>query len=286
MTDGDPQYEISKAFFASVGDKVAEGPARTFNSIWGISTGWIDVIAKKLHAKQELHVKQFKESLKEEISEMPLKHQQEPKLSVNGSALESTKYYIEDEKLRGLFINLISKAMDDRYNDDVNHAFVDIIKQLSPADAYFLKKINFNTLPAARYLLKFENIRYIYLNDYFMIDDFFNSKQSSISLNNLSRLGLINMPEDKAMMKEGAYEEYFRTKEYYEYKSNESFVILKEKIDKLMRENNNDKEIALQKSNLSNEVFENVIKFEKIDLQKTHISLTSFGTAFYKVCVD
>src|SRR5699024_12172224 len=86
------------------------------------------------------HVKQFKESLKEEISEIPLKHQQEPKLSVIGPAQESTKYYIEDEKLRGLFINLISKAMDDRYNDDVNHAFVDIIKQLSPADAYFLKK--------------------------------------------------------------------------------------------------------------------------------------------------
>lgn len=284
MTNGDPQYEITKALLDSAGDKFLAGPARTFNSIWRLSTGWIDMLDEKLYLIQQQSVEQFKGKLRDKISEIPKEHQQDPKLSLIGPALESTKYYVEEEELRNLFVNLIAKSMDDRYNDDVNHAFVEIIKQLSPIDAYVLKKINMQKLPVARYELPLIEGS-IYLNDYYLIDDIFSEKQISISLINLKRLGLIEMPDGYNLTDLKKYDSFSNNKYYLHYNLNNPIREMKTQIESNKHLFNNSDELTMQRLNLSDNDIAQINNYKGIEVDKSYVELNGFGSTFYKTCV-
>ena len=284
MGNGDPQYELSKAFFDSVGDKVATGPARTFNSIWRLSTGWIDMLDEKLYLIQQQSVERFKEKLKEKISEIPKEHQQDPKLSLIGPALESTKYYVEEEELRNLFVNLIAKSMDDRYNDDVNHAFVEIIKQLSPIDAYVLKKINITTLPVASYALPLTEGK-VDLSDYYLLDDIFDESQISISLINLKRLGLIDLPEGTYLTDSTRYEDFSRNKYYKYYESNNQIAQMKAEVDLNKHLFNNDEDQTMKRLGYLDDNISEIKNYKGIEVVKSLVRLNRLGKSFYKTCV-
>lgn len=284
MTNGDPQYEVSKALFDSAGEKLLVGPARTFNSIWRLSTGWIDMLDEKLYLIQQQSVERFKIKLKKKISEIPQENQQEPKLSLIAPALESTKYYIEEEELRDLFVNLISKSMDDRYNDDVNHAFVEIIKQLSPIDAYVLKKINTRTIPVARYEMPLTEGS-ITLNDYYIIDDIYTEKQTSISLTNLNRLGLINMPQGYSLTNESLYDQFSNNETYTYYLNNNPISKLKTRVIIEKIKFNGDIDATLKSLNVHESDIREFHHYKGIEIDKSHTKLNVFGTSFYNVCV-
>lgn len=284
MSNGDPQYELSKAFFDSVGDKVASGPARTFNSIWRLSTGWIDMLDEKLYLIQQQSVERFKKDLKGKISEIPKGNQQDPKLSLIGPALESTKYYVEEEELRNLFVNLITKSMDDRYNDKVNHAFVEIIKQLSPIDAYILKKINTQTMPVARYELPLTEGR-LRISEYYLIDDIFDEKQISISLINLKRLGLIDMPEGMNLTDSKRYDGFSNNKYYKYYESNNPIAQMKHEVDLNKHLFNDDEDITMKRLKYLDDNISEIKSYKGIKIVQSIVELNGFGKAFYDTCV-
>lgn len=48
--------------------------------------------------------------------------------------------YNESEKLREMYANLVAKSMNADFHDKVHPAYVEIIKQLSPAEAVFLEE--------------------------------------------------------------------------------------------------------------------------------------------------
>lgn len=285
MDEKDLAYGASKAFLDKFAGTAAEKPAETLSSTWDYAFGWINYAAARKQAVREVKHQEFLLTIGDNISNIPDENIQEPKLSLIGPALESTKYYIDEKELRDLFINLISKSMDNRYNDKVNHAFVEVIKQLSPIDAYLLKKMQTKTMPVARYQLKFKESGAININNYFIIDEIFNSDQTSISLSNLQRLGLIDIPEDKPLKKKGSYEQFLETEEYLDIISTNKIVTFKKELDALFEELNNDEEAVFEQFKMNRETFNNAKNFEEVAIDKTHISTTSFGTAFYNVCI-
>lgn len=253
MSNGDPQYELSKAFFDSVGDKVATGPARTFNSIWRLSTGWIDMLDEKLHLIQQQSIERFKEELKEKISEIPKEHQQDPKLSLIGPALESTKYYVEEEELRNLFVSLIAKSMDGRFNNKVHHSFVEIIKQMSPTDADIFKRIGISkNIVSAKIVKLYENGSQSDVTDHFIQLYNYDRELIQLTINNLERLGLIDLDTLTPAHPDSLYDSFYEDSYF--------------------------KDIELESE---------VSPFNKFtpDIVKSRVSITSLGKAMFEVCV-
>lgn len=114
----------------------------TLSSIWDITFGWIDNIDEKIKIKRLSALNKYKDSIQSGISAIPPGNLREPKLAIVGPAMEASKYYIEEETLREMFAKVIVNSMNVETRDFVQNSFVEIIKQLSPADAITFKFIS------------------------------------------------------------------------------------------------------------------------------------------------
>ena len=144
-------------------------------------------------------VERFKQSLNAKIDAIPEDKRVSPPLNVVGPALEASKYYIENEKLREMFADLIASAMTSDKTELAHPSFVEIIKQLSPLDGKLISMFNFhNTYPTC-------NIRGIKANGDIIpyrpvlfdfrgescASSFEEEVQLTVSLDNLIRLGIV-----------------------------------------------------------------------------------------------
>ncbi len=175
---------------------VAEKAGTTLSAIWDIVFGNLVYWQKKKALKREQDFIDFKQEFEREVTSIPPENLKEPQLSLVGPALEASKYYIEEKIIRNMFAKLIAASIDTRKNGLVHHAFVDIIKQMSPNDANLL--MDFSNPTTLLYCLikrsdnadTSEYISDIYLSD--STPEF--SQDNSLSVNNLERLGLLYIP--------------------------------------------------------------------------------------------
>lgn len=249
---------------------VFKGPIQTVEDWWFINFGHTtNEKAEMLRAKQEASIEAYKTSILEEVAKINPTNLKEPELKILGPALEASKYYIEEEELREMFAKLISSSMD-KSNESITHAsYVEIIKQLSPLDAENLKCLYSNkgedvicTLTidysTGGYATKFRNL---YIGNPNIQD------QSLIgpSLDNLQRLGLIEITTQEHKTNSNLYSPFENTPEY---KSVEE-------------------EITHQNSGL--EVLQNVEKtlpkFSGPVLEKGIIRLNLYGSNFCATCL-
>ena len=121
---------------------VVRSAGKTIASIWDIVFGGIDIYSEKQRYLRELNLQKFKDSLTNKVEDIPTEDIQEPNLSIIGPTLEKSKYYFEDENLRELFANLVASSIDKTKTEIVHPAYPDIIQNLSPNDAMFLKEIS------------------------------------------------------------------------------------------------------------------------------------------------
>lgn len=89
----------------------------------------------------ESNLKDFEKQISINLQQIPKEHLKEPKSSVIGPALEASKYYIEENKMRSMFAKLIANSSDNRLNSTVRTSFTEFIKQLEPIDALILKEL-------------------------------------------------------------------------------------------------------------------------------------------------
>ncbi|MGF7049140.1 hypothetical protein J2T13_003648 [Paenibacillus sp. DS2015] len=154
---------------------------------------------EKAKIKKEYEITRFKEEIEAELAKVAPSELIEPPLNVVGPALEASKYYIENDGIRSMFTKLIVSSMNSQLSDSAHSSFVEIIKQFSPLDA-----INFqyliNNAPVALAnirLLKKDDPTTIgtWITNFFPFPDleFNNWQQYSASIDNLIRLGLINV---------------------------------------------------------------------------------------------
>lgn len=73
------------------------------------------------------------------IERIPDAHLKDPDLQKVANALVDSKFCVEKEEIRKMFVNLISAAMDDQLEELVHPSFSTILKQMDTLDARNLK---------------------------------------------------------------------------------------------------------------------------------------------------
>lgn len=167
-------------------------------------------------------------------------------------ALQSISYSMNNYELRNLYANLLAKSMNIDTKDSVHPSFVEIIKQLSPLDAQVFSIICKNiTNPMINLKRKDKSDSgSITLNNNITLIKISSLENISISIDNLERLKLINIPFDAFYTMEELYDPF---KELYIYKH-------------------------------YNNLFSNSSDYE-LEVEKKIIFVTDIGKSFYNICV-
>lgn len=237
--------------------KGADAPANTLNLLWQATIGRIDPYLEKSIKEHRQNVLKYAEDINQEVNAIPPdKINQSPDIGVLGPALEASKYYVEDEVVRKMFVKLIGAELDLRKSHKIHHSFVDIIRQMNSNDARLLPLLP-GIGPLAEIKLSVKNqTKYMRIgpqNILFIpptvIDNFENN---AVSLNNLDRLGLIELDHLCSLQDQSIYEPY-KNLSYYQQ-------ALK------MLSNN---------SNL----------FGEVKISKGSFTITSYGELFKSICL-
>lgn len=90
----------------------------------------------------ELAYEEFSKEIAEKLNLIPEAKFAIPPVNIFIPIIEASKIYIEDRQMRAMFTELLSKSMNEDTVDFAHVSFVEIIKQLSPFDAKFIKAIS------------------------------------------------------------------------------------------------------------------------------------------------
>lgn len=159
----------------------------------------------------------FMKGLSKKYEELNEKDIVEPDISILGNTLDTLKYVLDKEYLVEMYTNILISDVDKNTKDSVHISFVEILKQLNKNDLEVLKAIyemkDSSNIAFGKLILIDSDGRdadyslhipvFIAGIDNYGINDY---NAFSKSIENLSRLGLINI----------TYMNYFSEKEIYE----------------------------------------------------------------------
>lgn len=211
--------------------------------------------------KGELAMQSAKEELKQRVEKIPPEFRQEPKLNIAIPAVEGLKVAADDEELKNLFLSLLEKSMDSRQASSIIPAYAKVIQQMSADEARLLLYIypGNDAYPIVSIYRQYNdaskpsNGGEILVERNLTLIGFKASctspQQISIYLDNLQRLGLIFIPEDRYYILDEIYKEL-----------EESDLVLSKKAD-------------IEKT-----------QPHKCRIKRGVIELTDFGKGFCKAC--
>lgn len=207
----------------------------------------------KISSLMKAKFSKYTDEVSSSIQQVPDKDIQEPNYSLLIPAINESFYYLNEDTIRKMFVKLITSAFDKSKNEYSHPGFIGIIKQLSPQDARLLSFIN-----------ETSNLNGISIADnqreYRIIEMKFTSfediKQCALSIDNLTRLGLIVVESKNALS-------YIQTND-----ENSGFI-----------------EIDHCKSYTSNKDVLQLAKENNCEAYSVKAYLTVLGESFLKVCV-
>lgn len=278
---------------ASVG--LLNGPLQTLQDIWFVVYGhkWHYKV-ESIKAQQAMNIQAMQNNIQTGIEKIPANALKDPNVAIIGPALEASRFHMNEENIREMFANLIVSAMDERKDGQMHHAFVEIIKSLSPLDAKNLKYLNQdsakNISPIAN-IIRQESNSYHMLYQHVFLGNPEVSDQDLIapSIDNLSRLKLIDITYNDYLTDDSEYESFYHSAPYQEMTSalDKEHEALNLDISILQ---NPDLKIEFEGKILNkderSEKLDQVMKGleSKIEIQKGIIKLTAFGKNFLSVC--
>lgn len=174
-----------------------------------------------------------------------------PEAYVAVPAIQAISYSMNSEKLRELYANLLAKAMNSDTKDLVHPYFVEIIKQMSPNDAAIFKiffESEYTPLIDLS-IIACNNGHGYYAYNISHITSY-NHNLVRMSIDNLLRLGLIEIPYGVAYVEDEVYNIIRNTKHF--------------------------KEIITELKALN---------FGQIHEGKKYLKCTGLSSSFYKICV-
>lgn len=202
---------------------------------------------------KEYSIDETKKLLAQKLENIDPEKIVEPEPYVAIPTIQYISYSMNSVELRNLYANLLAKSMISGTKDSVHPSFVEIIKQMSPIDA---KVFNLISLADARPLI---NLRIMDSSDgWETIQDYcswiteFSIKQVATSIDNLIRLGLIEVPYSGSYTEKNIYDRI---------KSNPLFKSLEQQSLSLLAEN------------------------EHLKYVERYIKTTGLSTLFYNICV-
>ncbi|MCM1039822.1 MAG: DUF4393 domain-containing protein [Ruminococcus sp.] len=176
-------------------DKPTRSIATTFSDLWDLIFGGISYLSEKKKIKYAHSLILYREQLESSKNQIPPEKYVEPSTQITAQALENSKYCIEEENLRDMFVALISNSMNSDFQNDIHPSFAEIIKQMSSLDAEIIrvfKNSPINGFPLARYQLSKELGGFsLLLEHVFLKYKTSDLDANSLSISSLSRLGLL-----------------------------------------------------------------------------------------------
>ncbi|WP_062052340.1 DUF4393 domain-containing protein [Bacillus sp. JCM 19034] len=176
----------------------AKAAGDTLTNLWELGVGnHLRLWVKKQETRHQKNLELYKQKIEEKTQAIPPENITEPNISIVGPAIEASKYYIDSEELRNMFANLIASSIDKTKIDGTHPSFVEIIKQLDSLDAQNIERFkNKKSYALCEIRANFndgEGYNPILTNIFEPTMDHKNYYAISSSLNNLNRLGLLNI---------------------------------------------------------------------------------------------
>lgn len=234
-------------------DKPTQNIGQTFADAWYLVFGGISQKAEKRRMQYAHDLECYQKELTESIDKIPNDKRIEPSIQVTAQALDNSKYCISSEKLRKMFVNLISGTMNKDTEPLIHPSFPEILKQMNEKDAKILKEIKTSrSLPIGKIGIRNEKGGFIpLLVDACILPSTHLSLQDiAVSLASLERAGLVRI----------SYAEWLNDESCYS----------------ALRETS----IYKQAEEISNKFHSNVY------FAKGICSLTNLGLSFISVCVS
>ena len=203
---------------------------------------------------KEYNIDETKKLLAQKLENVEPEKIVEPEPYVAIPTIQAISYTMNSKELRELYATLLAKAMNSDTKEYVHPAFTETIKQLSPEDAAYFKRLSeLEYRPIVSVVLENpEGSEYLVAKNVNLFSHGYVNNQE-LSLNNLSRLGLINIPEDVFYADEHVYTDLLETvKLQYTYP----------------------KYKHLYPSSIN------------IDYYKRKIDITHYGSAFRDICIS
>ncbi|AKG09389.1 hypothetical protein AAX05_03465 [Moraxella bovoculi] len=265
--------------------------------IWYYTFGYQwDLNTEKIRAEHLRNVGEFRNELVVEVNAIAPENIQEPKTSLVGPALEASKFYMDESEIRQMFARLIATSMDKTRSHKAHHAYVEIIKMLSPLDAknlYYLHMLKDETI-CNRVIMIDGKGEYKILDRHVWLGNPENPNRESqqVSLENLARLGLVTITYDSWSSDENAYQHHKTHADYLSLdqeiyskaeQAKKDLVMLKEYNSPIIDDYGNpiDDDSQRQKTIATIEDMSNC----RADLQRGMITMTAFGANLCEVCL-
>jgi hypothetical protein len=201
-------------------------------------------------------IKEFVEiKVAAKLKDVPADEITTPKANVAGPALEALRYTGAEEELAELYAGLLATAMDKRVATTAHPGFVEVIRQMTSDEAKLMRRVS-NGGPAPVISLRRESVdgkgwTPLFSNLSFLGDEAGCAfpRQASVYLDNLCRLGLVEMPD-----------RHYTTDELYKELEAEDSI-----------------QKARQRLSIPDEC--------KISVHRGGVWITEFGKQFMKVCL-
>lgn len=166
-------------------------------------------------AQREYNVAETEKLLEQKLEKVDYNKIVSPEPYVAVPAIQAISYSMNSSELRNLYANLIAKAMVIDTKDDVHPSFVEIIKQISPLDSLVFKRImEREANPMINLIMKNADEEYRTIITNITDLDIDKIDLVSVSIDNLLRLKLIQVPEDSFYTDERVYESIVQTDFY------------------------------------------------------------------------
>ena len=137
-----------------------------------------------------------------------------PKINVAGPLLDALRYSAEEDELREMFANLLANAMDKKTANSAHPSFVEILKQITSDEAKILKHFSVNIVEPVLEISSVnesdpENITHnVFLKPFSILGEICECEAPLMTpsyIENLNRLGLVNIRYDGALADESKY---------------------------------------------------------------------------------
>lgn len=193
------------------------------------------LMSEKADIYKQTQIQEFAREINTELEQIPENQLTQPRVSIVGSALENSKYCLEENELRELFAKQIASAANSKKQSYVRQSFAEIIKQLEPIDIknlkYFSKSCALHTpinnmmfppvfFPCVNYIISAKHTRIVVYPNFFLSgepDEQYELQSSSIS--NLLRLGLITCDYSGYLADDSLYKAYKENPDYLDIRS-------------------------------------------------------------------
>lgn len=272
-----------------------KGPIESLTQIWTLTLGrFSDDAYQKYKIKQAVNLEKYANEVKSGIEKIPEENIQEPKMSVIGPALEASKFYIEEDEIRGMFAKLIASSMDNSKSADIHPSFSEMIKMLSPLDAQNLQTLyqsGDETISKIRMTSDggfIDVCSHIYLGNSEVQDN----ELIAPSIDNLIRLKLIDVDYETFKNNDALYEKHRNNPLLLQYKqedqenrqTNQEILNFLNSVGK--RTNGDNIPIPEEVKASIKQHLKDALKPRTIDIVKGKISLTALGRNFCKICLS